>query len=113
MYSSFFQGHDTTTAGISWTLFLLGRHPEIQEQAAEEINALWPKGQALTLQTLNEMKLLERVIKESLRLFPSVPFISRELQEDMVIGKTFFEETLNRLFLLQADTLFRSIQQLL
>lgn len=73
-------------------MFLLGRHPDIQEQTAQEILALWPKGETLTLQILNEMKLLERVIKESLRLFPSVPFISRELQEDMTIGNNFLKD---------------------
>jgi len=36
---------------------------------------------------LNEMKYLDRVIKESLRLYPSVPQISRLLKEDIEIGR--------------------------
>lgn len=39
------------------------------------------------MQDLNEMKLLERVIKESLRLYPSVPVIQRTLDEDTKIGE--------------------------
>lgn len=39
---------------------------------------------------LGEMKYLERVIKESLRLYPSVPFISRMLNEDIELGNKNF-----------------------
>lgn len=43
----------------------------------------------VTMRDLGEMKLLERVLKESLRLYPSVPFISRYLDEDTQLGECF------------------------
>ncbi|KAF2900105.1 hypothetical protein ILUMI_06080 [Ignelater luminosus] len=79
-----FEGHDTTTAGICWSLFLLGNHPDVQEKVFEELDGIFQgEDRPVTMADLGEMKYLERVIKESLRLYPSVPFISRMLNEDI------------------------------
>ncbi|KRT80980.1 cytochrome P450, partial [Oryctes borbonicus] len=83
-----FEGHDTTTAGICWTLLLLGNHQKIQQKLYEEISStLQEKSTPSTLADLNEMKYLENVIKESLRLYPSVPFIVRKLEQEVTIDK--------------------------
>ncbi|KAG8332923.1 Cytochrome P450 4C1 [Homalodisca vitripennis] len=82
-----FEGHDTTTAGICWSLYLLGAHPEIQEKVVEELNDIFQgSDRSATTRDINEMKYLERVIKEALRLFPSVPFIGRKVTQDTQIG---------------------------
>jgi cytochrome P450 len=42
---------------------------------------------SLTMDDLNELKYLECVLKEALRIYPAVPIIHREFTEDCTIGK--------------------------
>ncbi|XP_054270012.1 cytochrome P450 4C1-like isoform X2 [Macrosteles quadrilineatus] len=79
-----FEGHDTTAMAIVWTLYLLGKHPDIQEKVAEELDhVLEGTERSFTYDDLSNMKYLERVIKEAQRLYPSVPMIARWLDEDL------------------------------
>ncbi|CAH2238567.1 jg17153 [Pararge aegeria aegeria] len=83
-----FEGHDTTTSGISFTLYCLAKHPEMQEKILEEQRRIL--GQNLdrdpSYVDLKEMKYLELVIKESLRMYPSVPLIERLMVKDTEIA---------------------------
>ncbi|CRL07638.1 CLUMA_CG020602, isoform A [Clunio marinus] len=84
-----FEGHDTTSAAVSWCLFLIGSNLNIQEKALQEIDEVMggDRDRAPTMKELNEMKYLECCIKEALRLYPSVPLIARHLKEDVMIDK--------------------------
>lgn len=84
-----FEGHDTTSASICWTLFLLGASPHIQEKVVEELDSIFDgdRNRPPTMKELNDMKYLECAIKESLRLYPSVPLLGRHLHEDVQIGE--------------------------
>lgn len=83
-----FEGHDTTTSGISYCLYLLSRHAHIQQKVYEEvIQVLGPdKNKPITMRNLLELKYLEAVIKETLRMYPSVPIIARKCLQDIQIG---------------------------
>jgi cytochrome P450 len=60
----------------------------LQNKVYEELEGIFQgSDRSPTMKDLNEMKYLERVIKEALRLYPSVPYISRETTEDIKIGK--------------------------
>nr|ALX81392.1 cytochrome P450 [Liposcelis entomophila] len=86
-----FEGHDTTSAALCWTLFELGSNPDIQEKAYQELQEIFgDSDRQPTNSDLAEMKYLERVIKETLRLYPSVPVISRRLEEEIKIKDYVF-----------------------
>ncbi|XP_076634520.1 uncharacterized protein LOC143348322 [Colletes latitarsis] len=79
-----FRGHDTTAVSLCFTTMLLAEHKEIQAKAREEVKAaLEQSGGKITMATLQNVPYLERCIKESLRLYPSVPFISRSPEMDV------------------------------
>jgi len=98
-----FEGHDTTTCSISWTLFLIGHHPEIQRKLFEEqMEVFGASGQGchVSADDLTKMKYLEACIKESLRLYPSVPFIGRRAERSVDIdGQTIHKGDTVLLFL--------------
>lgn len=82
-----FEGHDTTTSGISFCLHNLAKYPQVQQKVYDEIqNEIGADDVALSLQHLSRLHYLELVIKESLRLFPSVPYFARKLSEEITVG---------------------------
>ncbi|KAH8252871.1 hypothetical protein KR032_002334 [Drosophila birchii] len=83
-----FEGHDTTTSGVGFAVYLLSRHPEEQQKVFEEQCEVMGKsglGRDATFQEISEMKYLDLFIKEAQRLYPSVPFIGRFTEKDYVI----------------------------
>ncbi|XP_046749123.1 cytochrome P450 4C1-like [Diprion similis] len=82
-----FAGHDTSAATMGWALFCIGNNPEVQEKIHEEhFRIFGDSKEPATLQQINELRYLERVIKETLRLFPAVPSVSRKITEDTEIA---------------------------
>jgi len=83
-----FEGHDTTASGLAWILYNLGRFPHFQEKVYEELREVVGEcsEDTITSDHLRQLKFLERFIKESMRLFPPVPFYSRKLNKDTEIA---------------------------
>lgn len=56
------------------TVMLLATHQEIQERVADEMKEVFFSDEVeINLDSISKLDLLERVIKESLRLCPVVP----------------------------------------
>ncbi|KAH8396155.1 hypothetical protein KR222_004265 [Zaprionus bogoriensis] len=83
-----FEGHDTTSAGSSFALCMLGIHKDIQERVYAEQKAIFGDNMQrdCTFADTMEMKYLERVILETLRLYPPVPLIARRLDHDVKLA---------------------------
>ncbi|KAI4486267.1 hypothetical protein M0802_012411 [Mischocyttarus mexicanus] len=86
-----FAGSDTTGHAVSFAFLMLAMYPEIQEKLYAELYDIYglcdPEDVPITNQDIKKMKYLEQVIKETLRLFPSVPFIGRCLSEDIKVDE--------------------------
>ncbi|KAF2430664.1 cytochrome P450 [Tothia fuscella] len=73
-------GRDTTACLLSWTFRLLARHPRVLEKLRAEIGTTIGVGTSAPQPTRNDLKkmfYLNLVIKEVLRLYPSVPINGR------------------------------------
>ncbi|XP_035148364.3 cytochrome P450 4V2 isoform X2 [Callithrix jacchus] len=82
-----FEGHDTTAAAINWSLYLLGSNPEVQKKVDHELDDVFGNSlRPATIEDLKKLRYLECVIKETLRLFPSVPLFARSLSEDCEVA---------------------------
>ena len=69
-------GHDTSTASLSWSLYLLGQHPQILVNVRDEVTALL-NDSAPQATDLKDFVHLGQVIDESLRLYPPIHLGSR------------------------------------
>jgi len=80
-------GHDTTASSLSWILYDLASHPDYQQMCRQEVDQVLEQHDDphTTWDDLFKFPFLTQCIKESLRLHTVVPFITRELKEDMMI----------------------------
>ncbi|GAB0089937.1 Cytochrome P450 [Sergentomyia squamirostris] len=83
-----FEGHDTTASGLTMILFTLAQYPDVQERIYQEIKSMHEEknGSPLEVNDYANLPYTDRVVKECLRLYPPVPFISRELTETDTIN---------------------------
>lgn len=86
-----FEGHDTVSTSTTFLLMLLAHHPEAQKGILEEIKSSENLLNGnYDVNHVANMKYFDRVVKESLRLYPPGFFIARMLSENVTIGEKDF-----------------------
>lgn len=78
-------GHETTAAVLTWTTFLLAKHPEVKAKVFEEVDRVCGDRNP-TVADMRELKYTTRVINESMRLYPQPPVLIRRALEPVTLG---------------------------
>lgn len=81
----FVAGHETSANALTWTLFLLAQHPSVLMDLQDELGAVC-HGDAPSTEQLGRLPLLDRVVKESLRLLPPLCFNLRQSTAPFGLG---------------------------
>lgn len=82
-------GFETSALITSYCVLMLAMHKDIQQQVYEEIVQHYGRDTrqpTVVYEDLNKLEFLDRVLKETLRLFPVVPYFARKLRKDFVLG---------------------------
>ena len=91
-------GHDTTATGVTWTLHLISKHPQVQERLRAEIQEHMPFLFDASIRSdvqqsanwdVDQLPYLDNVCRESLRYIPPIPFTVRRAIADDYIGGYF------------------------
>ncbi|XP_059610231.1 cytochrome P450 4C1-like [Phlebotomus argentipes] len=79
-----YSASDTTTNLASYTLLMLAMHPEVQAKAIAELKEVFVNDNvSIDYNSVKQLQYLDMVIKETLRLYPVIPYIGREVSQDV------------------------------
>ncbi|CAH0547446.1 unnamed protein product [Brassicogethes aeneus] len=83
-------GQDSSGAALAFLFYFIAKHKDIQEKIWKEQKCIFENVHSnITMNDLNKMKYLEQCIKETLRIYPSVPMMARVLKEDLTLDKKY------------------------
>ncbi|GAB6030307.1 hypothetical protein CHUAL_005980 [Chamberlinius hualienensis] len=77
---------DTTSHAVQWALYLVAKNGDWQEKMAAEIDSVVPKGEMVEPHHIKSLPLIRAAVKESLRLYPVAPLLTRYLSKDLNVG---------------------------
>lgn len=72
----FLAGHETTALALTWTLYLVSLHPEVERRIVDELDRVLGSERP-SARLAQELEYTERCVKEAMRLYPPVYVIPR------------------------------------
>lgn len=78
-------GYDTTALALTWTLYLISQSPEWEERMRDEVERVAGSG-PIGSAHVARLGVVQQVLNESLRLYPTAPVIVRDFVETTTIG---------------------------
>jgi cytochrome P450 len=81
----FLAGHETTATALSWTWYLLGKHPDVEQELHATLDRVLA-GRLPMVDDLHALGYVERVVTEAMRLLPPVWAIGRQAIEPVQVG---------------------------
>jgi cytochrome P450 len=81
----FAASYETTASSLTWILFLIAQHPQVANTLMDELESVLGDAPPRNDQ-LPQLPFLERVIKESMRILPPVPYTIRSATADVEMG---------------------------
>ncbi|MDB5703129.1 MAG: reductase [Sphingomonas bacterium] len=79
-------GHETTSGLLTFSQHLLLRHPHVLAQAYAEVDRVLPGDKRPDYTDIVKLEVIERILKEAMRLWPTAPAFSVAPFEDTEIG---------------------------
>lgn len=75
----FTAGFESSSSSMSFALYELAKHPEMQQRLRQEIkDALVASGGCVTQSMIESLEYLQMILHEVLRMYPPLPFLDRE-----------------------------------
>ncbi len=81
----FLAGHDTTANLLTWTMHLLGQHPHHFAKLQQEVDEVFGN-ETPNVEGLRRLTFTDKILRESMRLYPPVYLILREPIQDIEMG---------------------------
>jgi cytochrome P450 len=91
----FIAGHETTANALTWTFYLLSQYPDVEKKLHDEIDSVLGTidengndvSKIPTAEDIPKLQYTEKVLRESMRLYPPVWTMGRYVENDYHVGE--------------------------